>query len=309
VGTAHGELPSSSALVGGLDDMIRAFGEPFGNPTALLIGDLSRKAREHVTVALVGDGGDEVFGGYPRYQGGLWAQHYRHIPALLRKGLIEPAARLLPESSRGRHSLRRLREFISCAALPDAEMYAAWVEYFAPEERQALLGGALPRRPIADAYNAAPSAHPLDAMQQTDLESFLPGNILAYGDAMSMMHGFELRLPLLDHRVIEAMGRIAPTVRFAEGKKTVLKAVARRLLPAAIVDRPKRGFNPPMGAWLRGDLAPMVDQRLTPARLTDLGIDAKPVQALVAEQRSGLRDHSLKIWSLLVLEAWDRAQR
>lgn len=306
LGTRHTELPASARLADGLERMIRAFGEPFGNPTALLIGDLSRKAREHVTVALVGDGGDEVFGGYPRYQGGLLAERYRRLPGLLRTGLIEPLVALLPESSRGRHFVRRLREFVSAAGLGDAAMYAAWVEYFSPAERQAMLGGGLPERPVAAIYQATGRPHPLDAMQETDLLSFLPGNLLAYGDAMSMVHSLELRLPLLDHRVIEAVGRMEAGLRFADGKKTLLRAAARRLLPAAMVDRPKRGFNPPMGVWLKGDLAAMVADCLTPQRMADLGIEWEPVAALLAEHRGGRRDHALKVWALLVATQWQR---
>ena len=305
IGTTHTELPASSDLADGMLRMIQAFGEPFGNPTALLIGDLSRKARDHVTVALVGDGGDEVFGGYPRYQGGLLARHYRRIPGLLRRGLIEPVARALPESSKGRHTLRRIREFIAAAALPDDQMYASWVEYFDPQTRQALLGGDLPDRPIARAFRAAPSSDPLNAMQQTDLETFLPGNLLAYGDAMSMIHALELRLPLLDHRVVEAVGRIDPGLRMLQGKKTLLRAVAKRLLPAEIVDRPKLGFNPPMGVWLKGSLAPLVAERLTRPRLEALGLAWPAVDRLLAEHRAGRRDTALEVWSLLVLEAWN----
>src|SRR5690606_18300975 len=116
--------------------------------------------------------------------------------------VITPVADSIPESSEGWHAPRRLREFLTAAGRPDDLMYASWVEYFGPEERQALLGetGAPPERPIARLYRQAPSADPLDAMQWTDLQSFLPGNLLAYGDAMSMRHSLELRLPLIDHR-------------------------------------------------------------------------------------------------------------
>ncbi|MEO5335378.1 MAG: asparagine synthase (glutamine-hydrolyzing) [Magnetospirillum sp. WYHS-4] len=307
VGARHTELPASSELAGLLDRMVVAFGEPFGNPTALLIDDLSRKAREHVTVALVGDGGDEVFAGYPRHQGGLLAGRYRRLPGWLREGLIAPAAGLIPESSRGHHAFRRLREFLEGANLPDAEMYAAWVEYFGPEERRALLDlPTAPDRPVAALYRTVPSPHPLDAMQQTDLESFLPGNLLAYGDAMSMAHALELRLPLIDHRLVEAVGRLSPELRFQGGMKTLLKAVARRLLPAEIVERPKRGFNPPMGVWLKTDLKGLVAERLRPETLAGLGLAWEPVAALLAD---GRRDNSLKIWALLVLDAWQRSLR
>jgi len=306
IGTSHTVLPSSPRLVETLDDMVTAFGEPFGNPTALLVHDLSRKAREHVTVALVGDGGDEVFAGYPRYSGGLLAARLRRLPGIVRNTLLPLLGTLVPESAEGRHTLRRLREFLLAAPLDAADAYAAWVEYFSPEERGRLLrlvAADLPQRPIAALYETVPSTEPLDAMQQTDLQSFLPGNILAYADAMSMQHALELRAPLIDHRLIEAVSRVSPGTRFAQGPKTLLKAMARRLLPADIVDRPKRGFNPPMGLWLKRELSGLVAERLTPMRLARFGLDATFVKRLVAEHGHG-RDHGLKIWSILVLDAW-----
>ena len=302
--TVHTELPASADLAGGLDRMVAAFGEPFGNPTALLIGELSRLARQHVTVALVGDGGDELFAGYPRYRGGLWAARWRRIPRFLRRGLIEPVVSWLPESQSGRHTLRRLREFVAGAGQDTAEMYAGWVEYFTPAQRQALLGGAPPSRPIAELLRATGHRHALDAMQETDLLSFLPGNLLAYGDTMSMMHALELRLPLLDHRLIEAVGELSAATRFAAGPKTLLRAAGRRLLPAALIDRPKRGFNPPMARWLRQDLAPLVAERLVPERMARLGLDWAGVAPLLAEHRAGRRDLSLPVWALLVLDCW-----
>ncbi|MGB0681383.1 MAG: asparagine synthase (glutamine-hydrolyzing) [Magnetovibrionaceae bacterium] len=307
IGSVHTELPGRSNLADLLDDSLDGFGEPFGNPTSLLIHDLSRKAREHVTVALVGDGGDEVFGGYPRYSGGLLARRYRMIPKWMRKGLIEPAARLIPESHSGRHSLRRARSFIESAGLKDAEMYADWVEYFGPTERQALLGlDSRPGRPIAELYRAAPSPHPLDAMQQTDLMSFLPGNLLAYGDAMSMRHALELRLPLLDHRLAEAVGRIAPDIRLQGGLKGLLKGVAANVLPGEIINAPKRGFNPPLGLWLRQDLKDWIPERLTAERLEPLGLNWSAVKALLDTHSSGRRDVALKVWALIVYERWAR---
>ena len=309
IASHHTELPASSRLAELLDDYVAGFGEPFGNPTALLIHDLSRKAREHVTVALVGDGGDEVFAGYPRYKGGLLAQKYRRLPGWLRQGVIGPASRLIPESTRGHHGLRRAREFLTGANYPDSEMYAFWVEYFTPEERRRLLGMDMtPPSPIADLYRESPSSHPLDAMQQTDLLSFLPGNLLAYGDAMSMRHALELRLPLIDHRLVESVGALSPALRFKGGMKCLLKAVARRFLPSRIVDAPKRGFNPPMGAWLKTDLAEMVRERLSPDSMAALGMEWPPVKPLVHEHQYGRRDHSLKVWALLVLDVWRRSQ-
>ncbi len=308
IGSTHAELPADPAAAISAESQTVSFGEPFGNPTALLVSELSRAARAHVTVALVGDGGDEVFAGYPRYRGGLWAQNWRRLPAWLRRGIIAPLAERIPESSRGRHALRRAREFLTGANLPDAEMYAGWVEYFTPEERRRLLGlSARPDSPVARLYRTAASTDPLDAMQQTDVLSFLPGNLLAYGDAMSMRHSLELRLPLIDHRVVEAVAALAPATRMADGPKSVLKAIARRLLPADVARRPKRGSNPPMGVWLKGPLQDMVAERLTPAGAAAMGLAWEPVAELLAQHREGRRDVALKVWSLLVLDAWRRA--
>jgi asparagine synthase (glutamine-hydrolysing) len=305
IGSDHTELPARVNLTSRLEQTLTAFGEPFGNPTSLLIEDLSQKAREHVTVALVGDGGDEVFAGYPRYKGGLWAQKYRQLPEWLRQGVISPLGHLIPESTKGHHSLRRAREFLTSANLPDADMYAAWVEYFTPQERQQILDVAqMPLSPISELFQKSHSNNPLDAMQQTDLLSFLPGNLLAYGDAMSMQHSLELRLPLIDHRLVEAVGSLAPELRIQDGMKTLLRAVAKKLLPARIVDAPKRGFNPPMGVWLKKDLAGLVKERLTPERMTDLGLAWDPIAKLLQEHHGGRRDHSLKVWALLVLDTW-----
>ncbi len=298
VGTRHQELPALPRAADSLPAMVRAFGEPFGNPTALLIYELSRRARSEVSVALVGDGGDEVFAGYPRHQGALLADDtLKFIPEFLRRNI----AALIPESQSGLHALRRAREFLSSPADP-AQRYASWVEYFSPLERQQLLGlDETPTRPIADLYRSLPQKPLLDCVQATDLLSFLPGNLLAYGDAMSMAHAFELRLPLLDHRLVEAVSAIPAKLRFANGKKTLLKACAQSLLPGEIVNRPKLGFNPPMAKWLRTDLRPLVRTYLTPERMERLGINWEPVRALLHER---VRDNSLKIWALLVLSAW-----
>jgi asparagine synthase (glutamine-hydrolysing) len=186
-------------------------------------------------------------------------------------------------------------------------MYASWVEYFNTHERQQLMNlSTEPERPIAQLYKDAPSQNVLDAMQQTDLQSFLPGNLLAYGDAMSMRHALELRLPLIDHRLIEKVSTLSPQLRVQGGLKFLLKKIAGKLLPQDIATAPKRGFNPPMGVWLKNNLKEMVAERLTAPNLSVLGLEAAPVTKLLHEFNQGRRDHSLKIWALLVLETWHR---
>lgn len=308
LGTVHTELPAHARSTDFLDAMVRHFGEPFGNPTALMIHDLSAMTKSHVSVALAGDGSDEVFAGYPRYRGGqLAARIDGIIPKPMRQALSWGAG-LIPENSRGRHGWRRAREFLGALGQTQAERYAAWVEYFTPSERQALMSGSAVASPIAGLYQSLDLSDPLDAMQATDLESFLPGNLLSYGDAMSMSVALESRLPFLDHDLVDRVGQIAAATRVAQGPKTILKAVARRFLPSVIIDRPKLGFNPPMGVWLKGALRPMVNECLVPAQVQRLGLEWSAVCRLLDEHNAGHRDHSLKVWSLLVLDAWMRGQ-
>ncbi|MDA0674970.1 MAG: asparagine synthase (glutamine-hydrolyzing) [Proteobacteria bacterium] len=305
IGSQHTELRATAEFADRADHALAAFGEPFGNPTALLIDALAKAARPHVAVALVGDGGDEVFAGYPRYQGGRWAGHYRKIPRFMRRNVIAPAVGLLAESRTGHHWRRRLREFVAGAELPAGAMYASWVEYFTPEERRRLLDcEAEPVRPIARLYAEASSEDVLDAMQETDLRSFLPGNLLAYGDAMSMAHALELRLPMLDYRLIEAVGRLTADVRLSGGAKGLLRAVANRLLPRSITERPKLGFNPPLGVWLAGPVGRTVEETLTPQSVAAAGLAWQPVQALMNEHRAQRRDVALKIWAIYMLVRW-----
>ena len=305
IGSRHIELHATAGFADRAGHALAAFGEPFGNPTALLIDALAKAARPHVAVAMVGDGGDEVFAGYPRYQGGRWAAHYRKVPGFMRRNVIAPTIGLLTESRTGHHWRRRLREFVAGAELPAGAMYASWVEYFTPAERRQLLNcEAEPDRPIAQLYAEASSEDVLDAMQETDLRSFLPGNLLAYGDAMSMAHALELRLPMLDFRLVEAVGRLTAEARLSGGAKGLLRAVANRLLPRSITGRPKLGFNPPLGVWLAGPVGRMVEETLTPESVAATGLAWPPVLALMNEHRAKRRDVALKIWAIYMLVRW-----
>lgn len=308
IGSTHQEIDiQARGVAEQLPAFLRSFGEPFGNPTAFLVSELSKAARNHVTVALVGDGGDEIFCGYPRYMGGLYSRRWRKLPGWLRQDVAAWLIDMLPDGAPGHHTIRRAREFIHGTRLTEPEMYASWVEYFDPAERQRLLGLAhLPSRPIAELYQSCRAVDALDAMQVTDLLSFLPGNLLAYGDAMSMAHALEIRLPLLDHRILEVVGRIPASTRISGGLKTLLRRVAARHLPSWVAKLPKRGFNPPLGHWLRDELAPIVGDRLTASRLSAIGINPQYVATLLDQQARGQRDHALKIWAILMLELWAR---
>ena len=310
-GTRHTEIQVRPQAAELLPELVRGFDEPFGNPTALLTWLLARETRQHVTVALAGDGGDEVFLGYPRYQGVLLSGGLRLLPQGARSLLAERIAPLIHESSSGRHWPRRAREFLSGSALPPEQMYESWVGYFSGEELSGVL--APPQRPfaeggarLAELFARAPGGGLLERASYVDLKSFLPGNLLAYSDRMSMAHSLEVRVPFCDHRLVEFVSSISARQRMTLRKsKRLLRLAMEGVLPERTLARGKLGFNPPMGLWLKGALRPLADRLLEPGRLAREGFfDPQAVAALVREQREGPRDLSLHVWSLLVFQSW-----
>jgi asparagine synthase (glutamine-hydrolysing) len=313
-GTEHVEIPVEPSVTELLPQILRHFDEPFGNPTALLAWELSRKAREHVTVALAGDGGDELFLGYPRHAGARLLELYERSPFAVRSSIARLIAPALPESTRGRHWPRRLREFLSAGTLPPAAAYDEWVSTFTPPEIDQLLASREPQaasRSVASLFADAPAAAFRDQLGWVDVKSFLPGNLLAYTDRMSMAHGLEVRVPFCDHQLVERCLQVpfdqhAPHLR----GKALLREAMRDLLPESTLRRGKLGFNPPMGLWLNRELKPLVDERLAPERLKREGLlEPSIVSKLIAEHRSGKRDRSLHLWALLVLETWRELYR
>jgi asparagine synthase (glutamine-hydrolysing) len=317
-GTAHTEIGVQANAAQILPELVKHFGQPFGNPTAVLSYALSRETRRYVKVALAGDGGDEVLGGYPRYAGAWFAESYRHVPrrvhALIRRG----AGPLFSRSNeRGRLGSRVVR-FLGNADVPTDEMYFRWVTYhgtLAKEKlfvnRRGFLNGQLP----ANEYeflcqvrrrHAARSLR--DAAPLTDIESFLPQNVLRYGDCMSMAHALEVRVPFCDHLVVE---RLAPMALSSKMPGFVPKGLFRWAmkdeLPGSIVLHRKVGFNPPIAAWLRQELAPVVSDYLGTASVRRRGWFRPDAVARVRTGfESGVLDAAYTLWSLVVLEAWAR---
>ncbi len=269
-GTDHHEIVVEPDAVSLLPEMVRGFDEPFGNPTAFLVHLLSAFTRRHVTVALAGDGGDEVFGGYPRYKGAALSGLYRAIPRWARRLTFEPIAALLPESSRGRHGLRRFREFVQGGALEPEEMYCHWVTYYTDDMKSELytpeafnqVGVQVPYQFLKGFFREAEGRARntfFDRITAVDLQSFLPCNLLAYSDRMSMAHGLEVRVPFTDHRLVEFVTRLPATLRLRGMQdKYLLKRALGDLLPEAVLRRKKLGFNPPMALWLKEDLQGLV---------------------------------------------------
>jgi asparagine synthase (glutamine-hydrolysing) len=310
-GTTHTEIPVKPDLVNDLPAMVRQFDEPFGNPTALLSYLLSKETRKHVTVALSGDGGDEAFLGYPRYQGAALASLYRYLPQKVRHLLALGLAPAIRESTSGDHRLRRAREFLASGAKPLEAMYEDWVGYFTVEDIAKMVNPGRAEtsktgRLFPDLFASAPGGEFVDRANYVDLKSFLPNNLLCYTDRMSMAHALEVRVPYCDHRLVEFAASVSSRQKMRRWEcKRLFKDAVRPWLPETILRRKKLGFNPPMGMWLKGELRPLVDELLDPERLRRQGyFQPDPIQRMIAEHRAGRRDFSLHIWSLLVFQTW-----
>lgn len=317
--TEHTSVPVRPDVATLLPKMVRHFGQPFGNPTALLVSELSRESRKSVKVALAGDGGDEIFLGYPRYVGMRVKAAYEAVPEGVRAGVARLANFAMTDSLRGRHMFRRAREFLTTGLQERDEAYVNWVSYFSAPERDLLFTPEIRQRIgrhraedyLLEMLAATRAEDPAERAALADVQSFLPGNLLAYGDRMSMMHGLEVRVPFCDHVLVELLAGIEPSIKLkGRSLKWLMRRAVADLLPEQIASRGKLGFNPPMGLWLNGPLRHMVAEMAShPSDALREVVSPESVALFVREHKQGKRDRSLHVWSLLVLDAWMQADR
>jgi asparagine synthase (glutamine-hydrolysing) len=310
-GTEHTEFtlrPSSFELV---ETLVRHHDGPFGDSSAIPTYVVSQLTRQHVTVALTGDGGDELFCGYVRF---LAAEAAERIPAPLRR-LTAAAAARLPASPSERSLMARARRFLAAAALPAADRIAAWNTFFDP--------AAVLRADVADALGSAVTA-PLawqravwdDTRGRTVLarildhnfRTYLPYDLMVKSDRCSMAHALEARAPLLDTALVEYAATLPPSyLRLGRDTKRVFKHAFGDLLPPQIRARGKMGFGVPLATWFRQDLRAYLGDHLSAGARLWQWLDREAVGRLVDEHHRGARDHGQKLWALLTLEIWLRS--
>jgi asparagine synthase (glutamine-hydrolysing) len=310
-GTEHREIVVGAADVAReLPHLVWHQDEPVSEPAAIPTFMVSRLARETVTVVLTGEGGDELFAGYPKYAFDSFARRIAALPGPLRTLLLDHGADRLP------FRFRKLQVVARSARLrSEPERLAAWFAGFAGAERARLLSPALRAHDhvaaasFARALRETRARRPLDRMLDVDRRLWLPDDLLMKMDKMSMAASVEARVPLLDHPLVEWAARLPARfkVRGTEGK-VLLKRLARRLVPRAVVDRPKVGFTVPLAPWFRGPLREqLVDTLLSPAALNRGYYDEATLRHYVADHLEGRRDRSRELWTLLTLELWHRA--
>jgi asparagine synthase (glutamine-hydrolysing) len=311
--THHHEIEVSIDMASGIEELVRGFDEPFGNPTAMLTSTLSKFTREFVTVSLSGDGGDELFGGYPRYRGMLWADLLARFPHPLRR--LAQAWAGAREPSTARNYRRWLRELLEGAQLPPTARYSSWMSYADASERDLLLAPAIKTElgkgridPVSMSFTHPAGGRDTERAVYADLHGYLPENVLRYADRMSMIHSLEVRVPFTDHVLVEALARVpAPQQISLLASKRLLRRIMKGKLPEEVIRRKKLGLNPPMGTWLRGDSKGLLAEWLDPDQIRRRGLlNPGEVKRLIGEHQSHFRDHGLRLWSLIVLEAWMR---
>lgn len=313
-GTEHEVLQADPACWQHLTSLIYHFDQPFGNPTAVLTYILSKLTKDYVTVALAGDGGDELFGGYPRYTGAYLSGVIRCLPGFIRTGLLPRLGAAMSDDSEGRHQFRRVREFLEASGQPPIEMYLRWIGYFSAAERRALytpetraaIGHYDSGQFLRGLFNESEGLDPINRLAYVDIKSFLCCNVLEYADRMSMAHALELRAPLTDHRLVELSLRIPYNLKFRHGQsKWIFRQAMKPYLPVSVLNKKKVGFNPPLASWLNGELRHLPGLLLTTERIRQKGFFAPgKVQEMIGEHVSKRRDHSLHLWALMVFDLW-----
>jgi asparagine synthase (glutamine-hydrolysing) len=309
-GTDHHEFVVAPNAVDLVEKLVWHHDQPFGDSSAIPTYLLNELTRKHVTVALSGDGGDELFAGYERFAAATAAARYRSLPAPVRRAARAALAPLPRTALRGRAG--SAQRFARHAERPLLEAYRSWVGIF-DDADAARLGApvaAWARSDYERIWAQSAGAPLLDRILHLNLRTYLLDDLLVKADRMSMAHALEVRSPFLDHELVEFAAAIAPGVRMRGfDLKRVLKRAVAGLLPEEIVNRRKRGFGVPLDRWFREDLAPYVTGTLgAPDARVRAHLRGAGVDDLLAEHASGRVDHGHRLWTLLTLEVFLRRQ-
>src|SRR6266542_3568471 len=314
LGTDHHEERLSANLAANLVGEIGSWmDEPFSDPSLVPTYLLSRFTRKHVTVALGGDGGDELFAGYPMYRGVRWADFYSRLPLALKRGLIEPLVRLLPVKTKNLSFDFKAQRFITGAKYDPVTRHHVWFGSFTPDEQLRLLAPDVLAASEGDIYlqarqmlAACDAKDMVEQMQNLDTRLYLAEDILTKVDRASMAVSLEVRAPFLDPRVAEFAASLPANYKLSRGRtKHILKLAVKDLVPRFVTRRVKKGFGVPVAEWLKVKLRPMARDLLSPERVRRAGVfNPEFVTRLQDEHERGVANHRKLLWTLLMFELW-----
>ncbi len=317
-GAQHTEAILRPDAVSLLPQLVAAMGEPFADSSAVPTYLVSEVAKRSVTVALSGIGGDELFGGYPRYLGLRLASSYGRLPVSVRSWVAARAASWLTEGTGGQDDSGRLKRFLVDGYRPLDDQYLRWTTFlppewgalaFAPELRDAAKGAG-PERAYRALFNQWPSPEPADRAMGLDLQTYLPDDLLRMGDRMSMAHSLELRVPFCDHHLLAFALAVPAAMRLSGWRpKGFMRRALASVLPRPIWAGAKRGFRVPMARWLKEELREMVSDLLAEETVRRRGyVRPEYVHWLIREHEAGRRNFADQLFALLVLELWCQNQ-
>jgi asparagine synthase (glutamine-hydrolysing) len=310
--TDHHELVVEPDAVAVLPRLVWHYGEPFADPSAIPTYYVSQIARREVTVALNGDGGDECFLGYRRYQAMRYLAKLDNLPDWSRAAL-EISLGLIPRSMQRRLKVPRIRGVLRASKHQRGRRYASTLASFTDEDKEACYSAALEdqlQRSALDLFEPdfAEASSLVSGANRADFRTYLPDDLMVKIDVASMAHGLEARSPLLDHLFVEWAVGLPERIRMAHGvPKALFKSAMAPYLPAELLRRPKMGFSCPVDHWFRNELKELAYDTLLSRSATERGL-FRPGYAtrLLDEHCSGTRDHHTRLWTLLMLELWFR---
>ncbi len=315
-GTEHYELEMQPDLVAIAASLVRAFDQPHADSSAIPNWYLSQFTRQHVTVALSGLGGDEVGAGYERHRGGLLAERLRILPGWLLRGVLQPLVDAIPDPRSGNQWPQRAKRFARTAGLPFDERYYEMISQLGRNARADLLTPEMieqidldePRDHFHGVLRSVADADPLNRALYADLKLYLPGDLLTLTDRISMAHSLEVRVPFLDHELLEFAARIPPSYKLhGMERKYILKRAVADLLPKSFFSRRKMGFSPPLTVWFRNELRSFVEETLTESAIREAGIFRyATVRGLLDDHFARRANFDNQIWSLITFMLWQR---
>ena len=313
--TEHREFIVKPNALEVLPELIRHFGEPYGDTSAVPTYYLSKMTRRYVTVALNGDGGDESFAGYERYAAMKMAEQHKFLSSLSGR-LLGKIIKNIPESTNKKDNINRLKRFVNSAGMPAKDRYARIMSIFSEEHKACLYSDFLKKesshkgRPdaIRQEYENLAIKDIVDSVMSVDLATYMPGDLLPKVDIASMSNSLECRSPFLDHKFLEFSAKIPSNLKIKGlATKYILKKSLKNILPDSILKREKMGFGVPVAGWFKNELKGYAYDILLSGRAAGRGyFDKDKIKSILDSHASGKANNGAKIWCLLNLELWHR---
>jgi len=285
--------------------------DPLADSSMVPVYYLSKMTREHVTVALAGDGADEILAGYPTYLATQWAKPLSFLPHHLTQKALAPLSTLIPISDEKISRPEKLQRFLQGVGLPWQEAHAVWRQIHTAKQKQAVLHPDVFRHSkLFETYHTyyakSRTNNMLDALLYVDTRFYLPNDMLVKVDRMTMAHGLEARVPFLDHEFVQFSAQLAPNLKL-NGRvgKYILRQIMKSRLPTTTLTRKKEGFNIPVSKWLREDLADLLHDTLNPTALNHAGVwQPKTIETMLHKHHHKQADYGYQLWGILTFMLW-----